>query len=141
NEFYKVFHTDNGISIEDKKSGEIHDQALIIEDSGDEGDSFDYSYPTNDWKIVDKLENTDVTFTDSIFQKSMKINGSMMIPKDLAERSRQIASSVLDYNLNITLEKGSPVIAISGKFNNNAEQHRVRILFTGKKENHYSFAG
>src|SRR5699024_2499377 len=66
---------------------------------------------------------------------------SMMIPKDLAERSRQIASSVLDYNLNITLEKGSPVIAISGKFNNNAEQHRVRILFSGKKENHYSFAG
>src|SRR5699024_9746690 len=51
NEYYKVFQTDNGISIEDKRTGEIHEQALIIEDSGDEGDSFDYSYPTNDWKL------------------------------------------------------------------------------------------
>src|SRR5699024_3491168 len=141
NEYYKVFQTDNGISIEDKRTGEIHEQALIIEDSGDEGDSFDYSYPTNDWKLVDHLEHAEVTFTDSTFRQSMTINGSLMIPKDLVERSKQKVSSILGYNLEMTLEKDSPVISISGKFKNSAEQHRVRLLFTGKEENQHSFAG
>lgn len=141
NEYYKIFQAENGIHILDKRTGRLHENAIVIEDAGDEGDSFDYSYPENDWKLVDKLNDADVEYTDSPYRKKMLIQGIMKIPKDLKERTRKQASSPLGYDIELILEKDSSVISINGTFNNKAEQHRVRLLFTGESPSQYSYAG
>lgn len=141
NKYYKVFQAKDGIHILDKRTGKIHEKAIIIEDAGDEGDSFDYSYPDNDWKLIDYLNESDVEYICSPLEQKMSIEGVMEIPKDLKERAKKRSSSPLEYKIELLLENDSPVISVKGTFNNQAEQHRVRLLFTGNESNQYSYAG
>lgn len=141
NEYYKIYQSDNGINIMEKQTGEVHEQAIIIEDVGDEGDSFDYSYPDNDWRIVDDLKHANIDYTNSVLQSKMSIQGTVQIPKDLEDRSMKKTSSSLSYDIEIMLSTDSKIININGTFNNEAEQHRVRLLFTGEETNQYSYAG
>jgi len=141
NEYYKVFQNSDGVSVLDKRTGEVHETVLFIEDVGDEGDSFDYSYPTKDSRFVDYFDNASVNYTDTLLQKTMSITGNLEIPKDLKERSIAKTSSILKYNIKLVLESNSTIIKVNGTFNNDAEQHRVRLVFTGDEANDYSFAG
>ncbi|WP_028273455.1 glycoside hydrolase family 38 C-terminal domain-containing protein [Atopococcus tabaci] len=141
NEFYKIFHDEKGVHILDKRTQAIHEQAILIEDAGDEGDSFDYSYPDYDWQITDQLEHANIDYTASPYEQSMKISGCMEVPRNLQERKEKKQTGILNYEINLRLETQSPVIKISGTFNNDSEQHRVRLIFTGQQANTHSFAG
>ncbi|MDE1549307.1 hypothetical protein [Jeotgalibaca caeni] len=141
NENYKIFQNEKGIAIYDKINQRLHERAFLIEDAGDEGDSFDYSYPTHDWKITDSLDQASVEYSSSMFSQKMTIRGSMNIPFNLEERKNKEATSILEYTIQLVVEKNSPMVKLSGKFHNQAEQHRVRLLFTGEEANEYSFAG
>lgn len=141
NENYKVFQNEKGIAVYDKKSQHLHETAIVIEDVGDEGDSFDYSYPDHDWKLTDCLEQAAVHFTTAPLSQTMVIEGFINIPSNLQERKYKEATSKLAYTIQIILEKDSPLIKLIGDFSNHAEQHRVRLIFAGEAANAYSFAG
>ncbi|MGX6979299.1 glycoside hydrolase family 38 N-terminal domain-containing protein [Vagococcus elongatus] len=141
NEYYRIYQTETGISVLDKKTKELHEKVVYIEDSGDEGDSFDYSYPSEDWKINDYLESGKAEYVDSSLVKSLTLTGEMSIPMDLKERKKKKLSSLMPYKIKITLEEKSSLIKLSGEFDNKAEQHRVRLIFTGVKGNTHSTAG
>ncbi|WP_368646199.1 hypothetical protein AB4027_04770 [Alkalibacterium putridalgicola] len=141
NEYYQIYQNEKGVGILDKKTNAVYERAIVLEDAGDEGDSFDYSYPPHDWKILDYLENADVRYSTSPLQQKMDIKGQMQIPYDLKKRKQKRADKVLNYKIQLILEKDSPVIKVSGSFTNESEQHRVRLIFTGNKSNTCSFAG
>lgn len=141
NEKYKIFQDEDGISVYDKETLVLKKQALLIEDAGDEGDSFDYSYPNHDWKIVEDMAFADVKYTSSPLVSTMELIGEIKIPKNLEERKTKTASSSMKYKITLNLEKDSTIIHTSGYFDNEAEQHRVRLVFSGDKSNDYSYAG
>lgn len=141
NEKYKIYQDKGGVSVLDKETGTLHNQAVYIEDTGDEGDSFDYSYPDKDWKVLDYMNFSNVNYKVSPLLSTMELEGEMMIPKDLEERKNKVTTSKLKYKITLKLEKGSSIIKVSGHFNNDAEQHRVRLIFSGKEKNKFSYVG
>lgn len=141
NAFYKVMHTEDGIHILDKKTDKLHRQAILIEDMGDEGDSFDYSYPTEDWQRIDDLGDATVNYKTSPYQQILTLEGTMTIPHNLQERAQKVATSPLTYRINLILEDHSPIVHLTGVFHNQADQHRVRLIFTGEQANKVSYAG
>lgn len=141
NDYYKIYQDKKGISVFDKRTKKVYVQAFFIEDAGDEGDSFDYSYPDFDWKLTDYLEYAETKYTSSPLQNTLELSGEMKIPMNLEERKKKISSSTLKYKIQLILEKDSSIIKLSGNFDNQAEQHRMRLIFTGENENAYSTAG
>ncbi|MBC8587299.1 glycoside hydrolase family 38 N-terminal domain-containing protein [Paratissierella segnis] len=141
NNRYKIYQNQDGIVIHDKKLDLKIEKAIYIEESGDEGDSFDYSYPDHDLILHDYMDNSDVDYRISKEISIMKIKGKMLIPSDLSKRKTKICDDEMLYSIQISLKKDSDVIEISGEVDNKSEQHRVRIVFRGTSKNEYSYAG
>lgn len=142
NEHYMIYQDDLGVTIKNKETGSLIQQAIYIEDGGDEGDSFDYSYPDYDMILRDYLYDAKVTYSDEDKRQTMVLNGTMNIPYDLKSRRNKNLNSSLTYKIKLTLNKGNKTISISGDVVNEAIDHRVRLIFTGSKEDQkYSFAG
>mgnify|MGYP000990767032 CR=1 FL=1 len=141
NDRYKIYRNQDGIVIHNKKLGLKIERAIYIEESGDEGDSFDYSYPDHDLIIKDYLDSSSVEYSVSKEISMMRIKGKMMIPSDLTRRRDKICDMEMPYSIQIVLKKDSDIIEISGEMDNKSEQHRVRLVFRGTDKNEYSYAG
>lgn len=141
NKYYKIHLNENGLCIEDKLLSKKIEKSLWIEESGDEGDSFDYSYPNYDLKITDDLSVSKATYHVSDEIQWMEINGNLEIPYDLNSRKLKKLDSKLEYVIKIELYKDSKIIHVSGHIKNEAEQHRVRFVIKGDKKQDYSYAG
>lgn len=141
NSRYKIYQDKDGIVIQDKKLNLKLEKAIYIEESGDEGDSFDYSYPDYDLILRDYMENAHAEYQISKEMSIMHIKGKMMIPSDLSKRKNKICNDELGYSVQIVLKKDSDIIEIAGVIDNKSEQHRVRLVFSGTEPNTYSYAG
>ena len=138
-----VESTSDGIHITDKKLGKTFRNVLFIQDGGDEGDSYDYSYPDEDqeWIITDDLKDVAVVCVQTPDFAVMTIKGEMAIPASLKARAEQEADAVLRYEINIELNAASPVIRIHGFLHNRSTEHRTRLGIRTGIQNTVSYAG
>lgn len=141
NENYQVYLEETGVTVYNKKTNTLHRKALYIEESGDEGDSFDYSYPTFDYVYIDDLSDADALFYICDEVQWMVLKGVMKVPADLTSRKHKRCDELMPYEISIILKKDSLLIELEGKIDNRSKQHRVRIVFSGMNENEYSYAG
>ncbi|MFR7591252.1 MAG: glycoside hydrolase family 38 C-terminal domain-containing protein [Longibaculum sp.] len=141
NEYYRIYMDVDGITIYDKKNDVYHHKAIYLEDMGDEGDSFDYSYPDNDMRICEYMQHSYVRYSGSSLLHKMKVEGEFEIPYGLKERERKECNSTIQYSMEICLKKGSPLIELKGYIDNAVNQHRVRLVISGHQDNKYSYAG
>jgi mannosylglycerate hydrolase len=140
NNYYNIQFTKNGISVTNKLTNQTIEKAIYLEDSGDEGDSFDYSYPDNDYIIRDYFENSDVRVSLNSLEKRMTLRGSIKIPKNIANRESKKFDSKLSYQIVLTLKEQN-IVEVEGTINNAAKAHRVRLCFSTNHKNTNSYAG
>ncbi len=144
NSRYKITLGERGIQIWDKKLDKVFDRAIYIEESGDEGDNYDYSYPDpeEDMLITHHFENAKCSraYNAPGFSE-MIIEGGFNVPSDLEARKNKRLDSLLTYKIKIRIKENSDVIELKGSFQNKAKNHRVRIVFSTDFSNEYSFAG
>ena len=141
NEFYKLYQDEDGITLLDKTRNKQIKQVIYLEDGGDEGDSFDYSYPNQDLILTDSFSDAQVDYIDNTYRQTMTLSGTFEIPQNLSERKNKRLGALLDYEIKLILDKGDNMIKIEGSINNEAIQHRVRLVFKGDdvyKEHSYS---
>lgn len=140
---YCIEVKDDGIWISDKKLKRIFKRAIYIEDSGDEGDNYDYSYPDagKDWILHHHFDEAITTTFENDLCSELIINGAFLIPKDLEEREKNKRTSILNYKLRVRIWKNSDIIELKGSFDNEAKNHRVRMVFASEISNQYSYAG
>ncbi|SHF21046.1 mannosylglycerate hydrolase [Seinonella peptonophila] len=140
---YKIVLNETGIQITDKKLGKTFDKAIYIDESGDEGDNYDYSYPDpeDDMVIHHFFETGSCSAYNADGICEMTIEGQFDVPSDLESRRKKKLNSLLKYTLNIRLKEDSDVIELSGSFKNAAKNHRVRIVYSTDFSNTYSYAG
>ena len=141
NPHYRIEMTSTGLLVVDKEKNIKIENAIYLEDSGDEGDSYDYSYPSSDYVIRDSLSKSNVSVETNRFTSMMKLTGSLLVPKDLNERERRIRSVSNEYEIIITIDSNNNFIGVSGSIDNKAKNHRTRICFNTKNRNVHSFAG
>lgn len=140
NERFRIHKDTEGIHIFDYQNGTEHRNAIFLEESGDEGDSFDYSPPANDWILTDSFEHAEVSCMQNKDYSCMTLTGVMEIPGSLKSRKDRIKDSYMNYKIDLELTDHN-IIRISGSIDNHALDHRVRLVFTAHSPHTCSLAG
>lgn len=131
-----------GISIRDKVSGKFIEDAIYFENSGDQGDTFDYDFPDNDMILTSSFENAKVTSSfETKTVSEMTLEGTILIPKDLISRKNQTIDATIPYTLTLRVCKNSSIVELSGKIKNTALNHRMRLVLKTNIESKESVAG
>lgn len=126
--FYRVSFVNGKINITDKIRNKTLDNCLYIEESGDDGDTYDYSPPEKDIRY-------NLTFEDAICQstvgelyKELRLSGMFIVPMNLEDRENEVLNAEIPYELKISLsDKG--VVECHLDIDNKAYAHRMRVIF------------
>lgn len=131
NEILNVRVQKNGsIIIKDKKNNLEKEDFLIFEDSGDAGDTYDYSEPYNDRILTSENSEIEILETEknSLLNK-IKYSVKMNIPHNLTSREQEQDNIQIEFLVTLTLEKDSSLVKVDIEVENKAIEHRVRVLF------------
>ena len=129
NKFYKIHINNNGtLNIDDKKTGNTYHNVLLLQDSADGGDSYDYSPIEDDWTLTSEDVSAEVqTMSGSSFEEA-KINYRFKVPKNLESRRFKQADSYVDVEIKVLLPLASSNIELEFNIDNQAKEHRLRVL-------------
>lgn len=131
NEFFKVsLQPDGTFDIVDKRTKRIFHRQGILEENGDDGDSYNYSPDKDDLIIY----STDQKFTYKTKQSKLKneimVNFDFNVPRNLISRKAKKLDTKMPVKLTISLRKGSKVIDYNIKVDNHmVDDHRLCIDF------------
>ncbi|MEB7542305.1 mannosylglycerate hydrolase [Enterobacter huaxiensis] len=129
NAFWQIDLNDDGtLRLRDKETGLIYDRVLEIEESSDDGDEYDYSPSREEWRLTSAQGLHDVEVTHEGWQSRAVIRHRMAVPANLAERSARQLSGTLGAEFEVTLSQNSRRIDVEVRLDNQADDHRVRVL-------------
>lgn len=142
NEFWCIsVNSDGTLRVESKADGTVYGREAILVESGDDGDSFNYSPPRQDHVVrsTDFAPHVDIRGS-SLWQRAC-ISFDMLVPHDLEERAKGVCSTEFPVTLEVTLTKGSPVIAIKVAVDNRGPlSHRLCVLFDSQLSTKVNYA-
>jgi mannosylglycerate hydrolase len=131
NEFFKVdLQNDGTFNITDKRNNYVFYKQGMLEENGDDGDSYNYS-PAKADLIVYSL-NQDFTYETrkSSLKNEIIINYIFKVPKDLTSRKEKKLNAKLPVKLTISLRKHSQIIDYNVQIDNRfVDDHRLCIDF------------
>ena len=142
NEILNVKIQENGsVIIKNKKENIEKKGFLIFENSGDDGDTYDYSEPYNDRILTS--ENSEIKILKS--EKNSLLNEikyivKMSIPYDLKAKEKGEDDIETEFIVTLSLEKGSPLLKVDAETENKSIEHRIRVLFKTEVESTESIA-
>ncbi len=145
NSLIEITINENGsFDLLDKETNKSHTGLGVIEDSGDAGDEYNYSYPTKDtyfhstdFKILE-LEKRE---TDLIAEITLtyEMNLPKELSKDRSSRSTEMLS--LPIKTTYTVEAESKAVKIKTTLLNTVKDHIMRVLFPSDIQAEHTFAG
>lgn len=139
NELIKISIEDDKICLLDKILNKKYEDFIYLEDDGDEGDSYDYSEPTDDLKIRE-IEVKSIKTKEDIFNKELIVNSSMLLPYDLVGRKNKVFSKAMNIELSLILEKDTSIIKTKISVENPSIEHRVRLVINPEISSEISLA-
>ncbi|RPH30374.1 mannosylglycerate hydrolase [Buttiauxella warmboldiae] len=129
NNFYRIALNQNGtLHITDKQSGLTYDQVLQLEDGSDDGDEYDYSPAKAEWLIYSTASAHVCEVKREAWQSTALLKLRMALPENLQQRAERQTGGYLDVACHITLAHHSRRIDIEMQLDNQADDHRVRVL-------------
>lgn len=129
NEFYRIEISENGsLTVTDKVQDTTYEQVLLIEDGSDDGDGYDYSPLEDDLVLTSASVKATSRITHHALLSRADISFRMNIPSNLEARRQKWYDGYMDIRLHVTLRQHSPLIELSVEVDNQADDHRVRLL-------------
>lgn len=129
NEFCKVTVNANGtIDILDKTTGTVYAQALELEEGSDDGDEYDYSPLEHDWLLYSTACDIKTSIEHQAYRSVAHISYRMSVPANLEERQSNKTTGYIDVKAQVVLNNTSQRIDVSMEIDNQADDHRVRVL-------------
>lgn len=140
NTAYKITFSNGQFSILAKEQGITYKNCLHVEESGDEGDTYDYSpaYFDNIHHLF--FETAEVAIQSGKFLSTMSVTGSWFVPKDLAARKAQKVDTEIEYTLTLSLKNDSKRVDMKLSLNNQALDHRMRLVVKTPVKSQVSYA-
>lgn len=131
NDHYQITVNKNGsLDILDKACNVLYRNQGIIEENGDDGDSFNYSPPAKDFIISSTDFEPKVTIQQSDIYQTIRLEYLLKVPKDLTERAEKKVSAELPITLELSMKKQSPLLDFKLTVENQmVDSHRVCVLF------------
>lgn len=129
NEYYRIALNANGtLDIIDKQSGYLYQQVLQLEDGSDDGDEYDYSPSREEWLIYSTQSAVATAIKHEAWQSIATLELRMALPANLQQRAERRSDGYLDVQCQVTLAHNSRRIDIEMWLDNQADDHRVRVL-------------
>lgn len=129
NAFWQIDLNDDGtLRLRDKETGLIYDRVLEIEESSDDGDEYDYSPSREEWRLTSAQGEHEVEVVHEGWRSRAIIHHRLAVPANLAERSARQRKGSLDVAFEVTLTHNSRRIDVDVRLDNQADDHRVRVL-------------
>ncbi|CAH7447936.1 alpha-mannosidase [Vibrio chagasii] len=130
NEYYRINVNDNAtLTIFDKETEQVFDQVLRLEDGSDDGDEYDYSPSRQEWLLYSDEFPVETSIDHQGFQSVANIALRMNVPANLAEREERTGQNgFIEAQCQVVLKQGSRRIAVRMELDNQADDHRVRVL-------------
>ena len=125
--FYKVELANGQVNITNKLNGEILKDCIRIQDSGDDGDTYDYSPPEKDNVSNFDFSGAEYEVINGEIYKELKIKGVYKVPVNLRDRENLNLNTDIPYTLRIMLSN-KEVIEFHLEVENNANDHRMRFI-------------
>ncbi|WP_259335387.1 glycoside hydrolase family 38 C-terminal domain-containing protein [Lactobacillus bombicola] len=131
NEFYRIEVNDDGsLNILDKSNQYLYQNQAILEENGDDGDSYNYSPPRKDMHIFSTQQSYKVYQYLGKLKNQLIINFNFKIPSNLTKRAQKVADTTMPVSLEVTLTKNSKIIAFKINVDNRkSKSHRLCINF------------
>ena len=133
NEFLSVQIESNGtLTVTDKKTGRVFPQLLTFEERADIGDGWYHGVAVNDQIFVSTACRADVALVhNGPMLTTFRIRMTMAVPEDFKfdsmSRSDRFTDLVIDSL--VSLRPGQAYLDIQTSIDNNANDHRLRVLF------------
>lgn len=140
NEYYQVSADSTGITLIDKRTQTTYRDCLKLEDGGDEGDTYDYSPAYQDWLLNLDFKSAQVTGIAGPLMSQLKLTGNWLLPADLTERADQKRSATIPYTLTLTLKQADSVLGVDLTVDNQAKDHRLRLMIQTDVQAQASYA-
>jgi len=142
NKYYKVItETDRTVTIVDKLNNKVFKNCNRFVDGGDAGDEYTYSPPLNDEIIVSRLNNIS-TKDVGPSEATLKISGKMILPIGLKADRKFRADKMIECPIESEIKLFSDIqrIEFKTKFDNKANDHRLRVEFPTNIKTDYVYA-
>ncbi len=132
---------DNTINITDKRSDKVYENQMVFVDSGDDGDSYNFSPPRKDMHIESiGSARVETNVYRSSVNERLDYTFNMIVPYDLNERAKKNTTKELPVTVTIDLEKESDTIYFNIKVDNNVLSHKLSVQFDSGIASEFSFA-
>ncbi|GAG40013.1 unnamed protein product, partial [marine sediment metagenome] len=110
-------------------------------DGGDAGDEYTYSPPLNDEIIVSRLDNLNIQEVGPA-EAVLKVSGKILLPVGLKSDRKSRAEKMIECSIESEVKLFSEVqrIEFKTKFDNKANDHRLRVEFPTTIKTGYVYA-
>jgi alpha-mannosidase len=144
NEYLMVrIQPDGSLNLFDKENKENYSGLNVFEDGGDAGDEYNYSYPAIDRILNTRGGRAEIKLlTDTPLFASYRINVKLSIPCGLTPDRKSRSEKTLKHSISsiVTFWRGAKRVDVVTGINNNAEDHRLRVLFPSRAKTDVSVA-
>lgn len=129
NAFWQISLNDDGtLCLRDKDSGIVYQRVLEIEESADDGDEYDYSPSREELRLTSADADVHHQVIHEAWQSRAVIRYRMAVPLNLSERSARQRNGELGVEITVTLSHNSRRVEVDVHLDNQADDHRVRVL-------------
>ncbi|HCT5820484.1 TPA: mannosylglycerate hydrolase [Citrobacter sedlakii] len=129
NAFWQISLNEDGtLRLYDKDSGVCYDRVLELEEGSDDGDEYDYSPAREEWRLTSACVQPQCEIRHEAWQSQALIRYDLAVPRDLAERALRQRSGRVGVEIAVTLSHNSRRIDVGITLDNQADDHRVRVL-------------
>ena len=144
NDFFTVEINENGsINVTDKQTGRRYNKLHVFEDCGDAGDTYNFSPVKNDTVVTSETSKAEFEIVESgDIKTTIAIKLNMEVPKKLVDNDERRSDErvLLPITTYLTLYSKIKRIDFKTVVENNAFDHRLRVLFPSGVKSDYSFA-
>lgn len=128
------------LNVTDKLTNRTFRDVFLFEDSGDDGDEYDYSPLPGDVSITTKNSLPTIEATETNHQTTLRITHRLTVPADLEDRKKDRRTKELQIALEVVLKQDDPVIAFDIEITNTAKDHRLRLLIPAELDTQQAFS-
>ncbi len=127
-----TLHADGRFDLVDKRSGRVYDGLNVLEDVEDAGDEYDWS-PCPQSRTVTAAGTVGevVTVEDTGLAATLEARFDLLLPRALTDdrQARHAETVACPVVVTVRLTAGSDLADVAVRFDNRAEDHRLRAVF------------
>ncbi|MBH9985741.1 glycoside hydrolase family 38 C-terminal domain-containing protein [Lactobacillus sp. M0390] len=142
NEFYQIsVNVDGSLDILDKLNNHLYQKQAILEENGDDGDSYNYSPAKQDLVSYSTAQPHRSQCIQNALSNKLIIDYDFSVPSDLAARAKGLTDVKMPTQMIVTLDRASKLIKFELNVDNRLpKSHRLCIDFDSEVVTNTSIA-